>query len=112
MLTESSSWRRNTSLPICVTETSCRALHGGTTWDRLSLRRKRGRARGRGCGRGDLIQIDFVDEAACFAGTSKEDRLMLVCPLLLEFVAKEIERYTGFLKQVHKAREERSALSE
>ena len=53
----------------------------------------------------------FVGEAACPAGTSKEDGLMMVCPLLLAFVANEIERVTGILKQVRKAHEERKALS-
>ena len=38
-LAESSSWRRETSLLIGVSETTIRALHGGTIWDCLSLRR-------------------------------------------------------------------------
>ena len=42
----------------------------------------------------------FVDETTCFAGTSKEDGFMMVCPLLLVFVANGIEHITGILKQV------------
>ena len=37
---------------------------------------------------------------------------MMVAPALLEHVSKEVERDTGILKQVRKAREERRALAQ
>ena len=58
-----------------------------------------------------FIKMGFVDEAAVFAGTAKHDGMMMVCPLLLDHVAKEVERDTSILKQVRKAREERRALA-
>ena len=36
----------------------------------------------------------FVDEAAVFAGTAKEDGVTMMCPDLLDHVAKEVERET------------------
>ena len=51
-----------------------------------------------------------MDEAAVFAGTSKDDGRMMVCPMLLTYVAAQVERDTSILKQIRKAKEERRAL--
>jgi len=53
----------------------------------------------------------FVDELAVFSGSHRETGEAMVCPALLQFVAAEVERDAGILKQVRKAREERAALA-
>ena len=50
-------------------------------------------------------------EASIFAGAHKEFGDVMVCPALLDFVAKEVEGEAAVLKQVRKAREERAAAS-
>jgi hypothetical protein len=49
-----------------------------------------------------------MDESAFFLGTHREFGDTMVCPELLDFVAKEVEREASVMKQVRKAREERA----
>eukprot|EP00435_Cladocopium_sp_Y103_P006291 s3214_g2.t1 len=50
-------------------------------------------------------------EATIFAGAHKEYGDVMVSPMILEYVAKEVEGEAAVLKQVRKAREERAALA-
>ena len=52
----------------------------------------------------------LLDETAAFVGMSKDRGEIMVCPELVECVAKEVERDSAVLKQVRKAREERARL--
>eukprot|EP00972_Heterocapsa_arctica_P081102 11950160-Heterocapsa_arctica.AAC.1 len=66
--------------------------------------------KGKGGGGKGLMRMGFLDEAAVFAGARRDNGDAMVCPLLLEDVAKEVERDASVLKQVRKACEERSAM--
>ena len=57
-----------------------------------------------------LLKVGFLDEAAVFAGAHRDSGDAMVCPLLLEYVAREVERDASVLKQVRKARDERAML--
>ena len=70
----------------------------------------KGKGRGRGPQTG-LARIGFLDEASIFTGTQGQESDVMVCPELMEYVAKEVERNAGILKQVRKAREERDNLA-
>ena len=50
-------------------------------------------------------------EATIFSGGHKEYGDVMVSPMILEYVAKEVEGEAAVLKQVRKAREERAALA-
>ena len=39
-----------------------------------------------------LLKVGFLDEAAVFAGAHRDHGDAMVCPLLLEYVAREVER--------------------
>jgi len=52
-----------------------------------------------------------VEEQAMFAGTVRAHTSLMVCPDLLEYVRKEVERDANLSKNLRKAREEREALS-
>jgi len=68
------------------------------------------KGRGRGGGNHNLLSFGFIDESAVFTGLSRDHGESMICPLLLEHVAKEVERDASVLKQVRKAREEQRAL--
>lgn len=53
--------------------------------------------------------LSYKAEAAIFTGTHREFGDTMVCPDLLKYVSKEVERDAAVLKQVRKAREERTA---
>ena len=65
----------------------------------------------KGQGKGRFVKCGMLDEAAAFSGQHRDSGDIMVCPSLLDFVAKEIERDASVLKQVRKAREERNAFS-
>ena len=71
------------------------------------------KSKGEGKGRAQtgLARIGFLDEAAIFTGTQGQESDIMVCPELMEYVAKEVERNAGILKQVRKAKEERDNLA-
>ena len=52
-----------------------------------------------------------LEEAAIFSGSHRDSGELMCAPDLLDFVAKEVERDAGVLKQIRKAREERQQLS-
>ena len=56
---------------------------------------------------GGTESAGIVGEASVFAGTHRETGEVMICPTLLDYVAKEVERDASVMKQVHKAREER-----
>ena len=66
---------------------------------------------GKGEQKGKFVKVGMLDEAAAFTGQRHRSGDIMVCPLLLDFVAKEVERDASVLKQVRKAREERKALA-
>ena len=86
------------------------APSGGDGGDEGSDKKKKGRGRGRGGGRHSWLSFGFIDEGAVFTGLSRDHGESMICPLLLEHVAKEVERDASVLKQVRKAREEQRAL--
>ena len=47
----------------------------------------------------------LMDESAAFMGMARGRGEIMVCPELLDCVAKEVERDAGVLKQIRKARE-------
>ena len=49
------------------------------------------------------------DESAFFTGLHRETGELMICPELLDYVSKEVEKDVGIMKQLRKAREERSA---
>ena len=53
-----------------------------------------------------------LEEQAVFAGTTRGHTSLMVCPELLEYVRKEVEREASLVKNLRKAREERAALRE
>ena len=57
-----------------------------------------------------LLKVGFLDEAAVFAGAHRDHGDAMVCPLLLEYVAREVERDASVQKQARKARDERAML--
>lgn len=78
---------------------------------------ERGPGGGKAAGKGD--KKDKNDgmasmqqhEATIFSGSHKEFGDVMVAPLLLDYVAKEVEGEAAVLKQVRKAREERAAVN-
>ena len=48
-----------------------------------------------------------MDELVVFTGTHRETGEHMICPELLDYVSKEVERDTNIMKQIRKAREER-----
>ena len=52
----------------------------------------------------------FFDEASVFSGTHRDSGEYMVCPELLDYVSKEVERDASVMKQVRKAREEQRLL--
>lgn len=56
-------------------------------------------------------RFTLVHEAAVFAGNHQDSGNFMICPDLLEYVGREIERDASVLKQVRKAREERRLLA-
>ena len=50
----------------------------------------------------------MYDEGSIFLGSHKEFGDVMVAPSLLDYVAQEVEREVAVMKQVRKAREERS----
>ena len=54
--------------------------------------------------------MGILDESDVFSGTHRDSGEFMVAPELLDYVAKEIERDAGVLKQLRKAREEKAAL--
>ena len=70
--------------------------------------RQKGKGGG-GKGRRDFLQAGLLDEAAVFQGTHREHGDLMVCPALLDYVAREVERDASVLKQVRKAKEERKS---
>lgn len=71
---------------------------------------ERGPGGGKGQPKGDKKNQDAAQsyEATIFAGGHKEFGDTMVAPQLLEYVAKEVEGEAAVMKQVRKAREERS----
>lgn len=65
-----------------------------------------GREKDEGGGR-----FTLVHEAAVFAGNHRDSGSYMICPDLLDYVGREIERDASVLKQVRKAREERRLLA-
>ena len=47
-------------------------------------------------------------ESSVFTGSHREHGDAMICPELLDYVAKEVERDASIMKQVRKAREERA----
>ena len=74
---------------------------------------EKGPGGGKGSSKGDkktdAMSLVQQHEATIFAGAHKEFGDVMVAPLLLEYVAKEVESEAAVLKQVRKAREERAA---
>lgn len=62
-------------------------------------------------GKGKDSRIGMYDETAIFLGSHKEFGEIMVCPDVLEYVQKEVEREAGVMKQIRNAREERSLLA-
>jgi hypothetical protein len=62
-------------------------------------------------GHGKSARIGMYDESSIFMGSHKEFGDVMVCPDLLDYVTKEVEREASVMKQIRKAREERSLLS-
>eukprot|EP00973_Karenia_brevis_P070353 9779706-Karenia_brevis.AAC.1 len=60
---------------------------------------------GRGKSKGGRLVAP--EEAAVFTGTHRDSGEVMVCPELLDFVSKEIERDALIMKPIRKAREER-----
>ena len=52
----------------------------------------------------------FFDESSVFSGTHRDSGEFMVCPELLDYVSKEVERDASVMKQVRKAREEQRLL--
>ena len=69
----------------------------------------RKRARDCGGGRPTLLSFAFINEGAALAGQSRDCGESMISPLLLEHVAREVERDASVLKQARKAREEQRA---
>jgi hypothetical protein len=65
---------------------------------------KGGKGRGKATARAGLLE-----EQAVFQGTHRDLAGVCVSPLLLDYVAKEVERDASVMKSVRKAREERRA---
>ena len=78
--------------------------------DTAGKNKKKGGGRGRGAGGSGLLSFGFIDEGAVFTGLSRDHGDNMICPLLLEHVAKEVERDALVLKQLRKACEEQRAL--
>ena len=77
---------------------------------------ERGPGSGKGAGKSkpEKAQADetlYRMESSIFSGTHREFGDTMVCPELMEFVSKEVEREASIMKQVRKAREERAAAS-
>ena len=66
----------------------------------------------KGKGKGKDSRVGMYDESAIFLGAHKEHGEIMVCPLLLEYVQREVEREAGVMKQIRKAREERTFLAQ
>ena len=64
---------------------------------------KKGQGRGRG-------QAGLVNELEVFTGTHRDSGETMVCPELSDYVAKELERDAGVMKQIRKSREEKALL--
>lgn len=56
-------------------------------------------------------RLMLVHKAAVFAGNHRDSGHYMVCPDLLEYVGRKIERDASVLKQVRKAREETRLLA-
>ena len=56
-------------------------------------------------------RVGLVDEFSIFTGEHRESGENMICPDLMDYVAKEVERDASILKQVRKAREERKHLA-
>jgi hypothetical protein len=57
-------------------------------------------------------RVGMYDESSIFLGSHKEFGDVMVCPDLLDYVTKEVEREASVMKkQIRKAREERSLLA-
>ena len=65
-------------------------------------------SKGKGQGKGNRDVMP--EEAAVFAGTHRDYGEAMVCPELLDYVSKEVERDASIMKQVRKAREEKKLL--
>ena len=63
----------------------------------------------RGKGGGSKARAGLLDEASVFTGTHRDSGETMICPELLDYVAKEVERDASVMKAVRKAREERRA---
>ena len=72
--------------------------------DAAGGKNKKGRGRGRG---GAAGAFGYLDEFTAFRG-QRETGDAMVCPTLVEWVGKQVERDANILKQVRKAREERA----
>ena len=72
---------------------------------------KGGRAQAKAQALGSSRVGYLMDESAAFIGMARGRGEIMVCPELLECVAKEVERDAGILKQIRKAREERALLA-
>jgi hypothetical protein len=57
--------------------------------------------------KGSAAGVEFEEQNA-FLGTSGSDGALMVCPELMSFVSKEMERQSAVDKQSRKAREERA----
>ena len=66
--------------------------------------------KGKGGGKANN-RFGLVDEAAVFSGSHRSTGDIMICPDLMDYVAKEVERDAQIMKQVRKAREERKALN-
>lgn len=67
-----------------------------------------GGGKGKGGGR-SVARAGLLEEQAVFQGTHRDLSGACVSPLLLDYVAKEVERDASVMKSVRKAREERRA---
>eukprot|EP00973_Karenia_brevis_P059124 8231905-Karenia_brevis.AAC.1 len=64
-----------------------------------------------GKGKNKGTRLVAPEEAAVFTGTHRDSGEVMVCPDLLDFVSKEIERDASIMKQIRKAREEREQVA-
>ena len=65
----------------------------------------------KGGGKGDKKKDDdtlYRLESTVFSGTHREFGDVMVCPELVEYVSKEVEREASIMKQVRKACEQRA----
>ena len=81
-------------------------------WERgPALPPKEGDKKDRGNGEGGG-RVGMYDEGHIFLGNNKEFGEVMVAPELLDYVTREVEREAGVMKQIRKAREERSLLAQ